>query len=503
MSTPQFSRRDFLKLAVLSTLGLAARPYASMADGSLACPVPPPSPGHVLSNEQRRRLKEAAYTFIAPDLQSARQMAIQIDFIEGRNEDASTMCGPLAIAILQHAGLLGPWVRRHDFWLLNPKLNLRPVQDTMPEILYDWYEFNTPIVENDWTDFPLMAGDMVYLHAGPGDTFEHVLVVTDVDEHGRAYTVSNFFVVNGTIIEKRLLYDPGAPGTGQFAAWADRSVRNKYGNTGNGGWRVWRVKDGRSLEFPGDQPSQKLRETLDALLLQANGEWYGEIKETRGARLYQFNPYAAFHPASTIKVPIALAFFHWLEGEAITDSRTYLSEHGVASRTYAQLLKAMLVESEELATENLTDMLSKAYLEQTWKSWDLNSTTIDPRRSSAIDTSTAFENLYRGHWISPDSRDYVLGLLATYTSNDAMRLGRLRSRLPKGTIIYNKRGSLVDWPRVVGDSGIVEIPGGPAYIFTFHGIGKGEASYEEIEATLDQTIDTFGDYLVEAAQSRL
>lgn len=501
MSVPQFSRRDFLKLALLGSLGLAARPYLKLADGSIACPIPPPSTGNVLSEEQRKRLIEAARAFIAPDLQSAREVALQVDFIEGRNEDASTMCGPLAIAILQTAALLGAWVSRHNFWLLNPKVNPRPLQDTMPDTLYDWYEFNSPIASSDWSAFPLMAGDVVYLHAGPGDTFEHVLVVTDVDEQGRAFTVSNFFVTNGTIIEERMLYDHNDPSAGQFAAWADRSVRNTYGNTGNGGWRLWRVKDGRSLEFPDEPAAVALRESLDALLLQANGEWYGQIKQLEGAWLYQFSPYAAFHPASTIKVPIALAFFHWLEDQAINNWRTYLNESGTGGRTYAQLLEAMLVDSEELATESLTDFLGKAYLEETWKTWGLSSTTIDPRRSSATEITSALENLYNGSWVSAESRGYLLNLLSTYTPNDETRLGRLRTRLPNETTIYNKRGSLVDWPRVVGDSGIVQMPGKPGYLFTLHGIGKGEASYEEMEATLDQAIDTFGDYLTSIAQN--
>lgn len=500
MSAPKFSRRDFLKLAALGSLGLAARPYLRISSRPAGCPVPPIS-GNVLSEEQRRRLIAAARTFIAPDLQSAREMAIQVDFIEGRNEDASTMCGPLAVAILQDAGLLGPWVSRHNFWLLNPKVNLRPVEDTMPETLYDWYEISSPIASNDWSAFPLIAGDVVYLHAGPGDTFEHVLVVTHVDEQGRAYTVSNFFVTNGTVIEERVLYDPADAARGQFAAWADRSVRNKLGNTGNGGWRVWRVKDGRSLEFPSEPAAVALRDTLDAQLFQAKGEWHGLIRQIGGPLLYQFNPYAAFHPASTIKVPIGLAFFHWLEDQAIDNWRSFVNESGTGGRTYAQLLEAMLVESEELATENLTDFLGKAYLEETWKAWGLTRTTIDPRRSSATETSTAFENLYSGSWVSEESRAYLLNLLSTYTANDDTRLGRLRLRLPNDAIIYNKRGSLVDWPRVVGDSGIVAMPNKPAFLFTLHGIGKAEAGYEEMEVVLDQAISTFGNFLIATTNS--
>jgi hypothetical protein len=84
--------------------------------------------------------------------------------------------------------------------------------------------------------------------------------------------------------------------------------------------------------------------------------------------------------------------------------------------------------------------------------------------------------------------------MSTYTSNDATRIGLLRSKLPRGSTIYNKRGSLVDWPRVVADSAIIQLPD-TAYIFTLHGLGRGQASYESLEATLASAVEIFGDYL--------
>lgn len=494
----QFSRREFLKLVSLSLFSVAAAPHLGRAwDGTPPyCPVTPKDQS-VLSPEQRHRLAAAAQSFVAADIASARQVALDIDFIEGRNEDASTMCGPLSIAILQRAGLLGAWARPHDFWLLNPRINDQPLENTFPAEFYDWHSFETPISTFDFSQDPLQAGDLVYLHAGTSGTFEHVLVVNRVDESGRAFAVTNFFIATGTIIEERMLYDPQQSGSGQFAAWADRSIRNTIGNTGDGGFRVWRVKDGASLEFPGDAASRKLREGLDALLLAAAGEWHGVIAQIGGPRFFEFDPYAAFHPASTIKVPIAMAFYEWLEAEAVDDWSTYLSEHGVQGRTYAQLLEAMLVNSEEEATEVLVDFLGKAKLEETWKGWGLVATHVDPRRSSASEIMKLFEGLYMGKWLKAESRAAILELMETYTANDEARIGTLRPRLPEGTRIYNKRGSLVDWPRVVADSAILQFPGtaAPAFIFTLHGLGKGAASYEELEATLQAAIDLFGDFL--------
>jgi len=490
-----FSRRDFLKLASLGTFSLAAPRWLLHPETRTLFP-PFPAASHRLTPAQRLRLAATAQTFIAPDLDSARQVALDIDFIEGRNEDASTMCGPLAIAILQRAGLLGLWAQPHDFWLLDPRSSSRQLEITFPPDLYEWLQFDNPIASTDFKADPLLPGDLVYLYAAPGDSFEHVLVVTRVDSASRAYTVSNFFIATGTIIEERLLYDPQQPGVGQLADWSNRSLRNQMGNTGGGGFDLWRVKDGRSLEFPNDAASVQLRSELDSLLLAAPGDWYGSIKQVGGPLLYQFNPYASFHPSSTIKVPVALGFYHWLEAQQLSDWPSYLAEHGKNGRSYAQLLEAMLVNSEEGATQVLVDFLGKAWLDQTWLGWGLEATRIDPRRSSARDLNSVFESLFAGDWVSPEARTQLLSLLSAYTPNDEARLGLLKARLPAAARIYNKRGSLVEWPRVVADSGLIELPDGQVYLFTLHGLGRGKASYEELEATLAQAVTAFGDFLV-------
>ncbi|MGH2583266.1 MAG: serine hydrolase [Anaerolineales bacterium] len=498
------SRRDFLKLASLSLLGLAARPrVAHYAPGEPPyCSIPPTSQ-EVLSPAQRQRLLEASRRFLAPDEASANQVALDIDFIEGPNEHSSTMCGPLAITILQSARLLGLWARPADFWLINPRDNPRPIENTFPSKEYLIYRFDQPASEFDFNSFPLVSGDLVYLNAGPGDTFEHALVVNHVDDHGRAHSVTNFFNPEGITIEERILYELRNPGVGQFRDWADRSLRNKYGNVGRGGFIVWRIKDSRRLEFPMDPASRKLRTDLDPLLQRARGDWFAEIKEMGASTLYQYNPYEGFHPASTIKIPIALAFYKWLDGQEISDRETYLREHGTAGRSFAQLLEAMIVDSEELATEVLTKFLKVGTLDALWENWGLEKTGIEPRRSSASEIVYILERFHAGYWISKESRTALLNLMSAYTPNDESRIGELRGKLPRGSVIYNKRGSLVEWPGVVGDSAIIELPGNPkephTYIFSMHGVGHGGAGYEEMEKTLSAAVQIFGDFLVNLA----
>lgn len=487
MKPDKLSRRDFLRLASLGFASLALRPgrFGVSPREALA---------QVLSYAQQQRLIAAARAYLAPDDDTAIQMAVAIDFVEGPFEGASNMCGPLSIRILQDAGLLGRWVSRNDFWLLNPRDNLDTLQETFPTELYHWFSYESPFSAHDFSAEPLMAGDFIYLTASPSDTFEHIFVVTRVDSAGRAYTVSNFLTEAGMVIEERMLYDPQQPGVGQVYDWADRSIRNTIGITGSGGYQIWRVNDARSLDFAQRGPARWLRDALDALFLNSSAAWYVQIEEIGGPLLYQFSPYSAFFPASTIKLPIALAAYAWIEEQDYTNWSSFLEEKGAGGRSYAQLLRAMLVDSEEEATELLVAHLGEAALEARWESWGLADTRVSPRRSSVRDLRTCFMAAYWGDWLNAASQKHLLGLLAAYTVNDEGRLGRLPQQLSAPMTIYNKRASLVSGPMTVADSGILEI-GERSFFFTGSALAGTGSSYEGLEAELDQAIALFGNYL--------
>ena len=500
------SRRDFLKLLPLG-LYSAGSIFPILPQSKLNARPPffpiGPTIFDVLSDRQKRTLVSASKHFLAPDEESANRVALEIDFIEGLNEHASNMCGPLSISILRRAALLGSWVEPRDFWLLNPREDLRTASNVFPNHLYDWFHFIEPIAQFDFFNFPLQAGDLLYLHGNQSDTFEHILAVNEVDHFGRAYTISNFFTDKGTVIEQRLLYDPNNQAAGQFKRWADRSIRNTIGNTGGAGFRVWRVKNGQRLFFPNDENSRTLRQSLDELFLAGQGRWYAEIREQSGRTIYQFNPFEAIHPASTIKLPIAMAFMNWFEEQLITDKQAYLSSKGTSGRSFQQLMQAMLVESEEEATEIIVQFLDPLWIEAIWSSWDFSRTKVNPRRSSAFELLNFFTELHDGKWLSMNSRSYLLNFLAEFSPNDETRIGLIKDSLSPDTIIYNKRGSLVEAPRILSDTGILSIPassGGERrkILFSFHGLGKDASSYESLEAILDQAIYIFGDYLTSA-----
>jgi hypothetical protein len=210
--------------------------------------------------------------------------------------------------------------------------------------------------------------------------------------------------------------------------------------------------------------------------------------------LYKFSPYSDFFPASTIKLPIALAAYAWLEEQDFSDWQAFLAQQGSGGRSYQQLLTAMLVESEEDATEALVAHLGEAVLEARWQGWGLADTRVEPRRSSVRDLRTCFLAAYRGRWLNKASQQHLLGLLSAYSVNDEGRLGRLKQRVRAPLTIYNKRASLVGGPMTVADSGIV-VAGARRFFFTASSIGGAGSSYEGLEAELDRVVDLFGLYL--------
>jgi len=195
-----------------------------------------------LTSEQRELLNQVAQSYIAETPEEAVEVAVRLGFL-GDYGTADMVCGPLALAILQGAGLVDSDIPLIDFFYLNP----RPGQDdwrvkkVFPEETFEKIEIETRIDQIDYTEHPLYAGDFLYLFAGDSGSFDHMLVVSRVDESGRAYSVNNFPTADGYMIREVMLYDPNNPGTGQFYDWTDRKYMD-IGRTGYGGFWLWRMK---------------------------------------------------------------------------------------------------------------------------------------------------------------------------------------------------------------------------------------------------------------------
>jgi hypothetical protein len=195
-----------------------------------------------LAQEQLIRLYEASLFFVALTYEQSKKISVLIN--QARFSDPSNTCGPLSMAILQKAGLLSEDLVAHDFFLINPDLgkDRLVIKSFFPPERYSNTRRKVRIDQEDWLTNPLLPGDFVYLYAGTGGNFEHMLVVTRVDSQGRAYSVTNFNTDQGFIINEALLYDPADPNAGLFSQWTEKQFA-KLGSTGYAGYEVWRLKE--------------------------------------------------------------------------------------------------------------------------------------------------------------------------------------------------------------------------------------------------------------------
>jgi hypothetical protein len=198
-----------------------------------------------LAESQPPDLLSAGAAFLAGDTLAANRVARQLDWLGWDGiEAANTMCGPLTWAILQQSGALpadiGGWSRGPEtFWLADPRTNGRP-WSLFPSELYRLFQFEQPLGDFDFTTFPLYPGDVLYTHSKQ-DGFDHMLVVTELDENGGRYTVTNLVQVvpiSQTTIERALLYNPNNPEVGLFKNEWRRDRQN--GRTGHDGFDVFR-----------------------------------------------------------------------------------------------------------------------------------------------------------------------------------------------------------------------------------------------------------------------
>jgi beta-lactamase class A len=204
-----------------------------------------------------------------------------------------------------------------------------------------------------------------------------------------------------------------------------------------------------------------LADQINQTLSTYGGDWNILIRADGSQTMYSHSSDQIVHVASIIKVPVAMLFFKMLEEQGVSpsDYPTYLSTRGVG-RTYQQLLKAMLVDSEESATGTLRTIITDSKMDVTTplQSWGAIHTNISKRHSTPDDIARLYESLYFGKAISPEGRKIILDYMSVYTPNDDTRLGVLRTSLPAGAQFYNKRGTVTEGILVVGDAALFTWP---------------------------------------------
>jgi hypothetical protein len=192
------------------------------------------------------------------------QMKVLAAQLGNKYDYGAAFCGPLSAQILKNAGLFDGKIQ--DLYNFNPYDEMDKINKLFPQSKFTQInKINSGISIGDskvWEQTPLKAGDFMYLGAKslhskpPIDTFEHMLVVSDVDSQGRAYSTTNYTTDGGKthIVERVLLYDPTNTSNpnAMFNKWTNSADKNQYGNTGHDGFLIV-----RPLESTIDEATQK------------------------------------------------------------------------------------------------------------------------------------------------------------------------------------------------------------------------------------------------------
>lgn len=216
----------------------------------------PPTPTATMTARQKaeEKLWQASLDFLAFTPEDADQVARRIDFASGPHESADNACGPLTVAILKAGGYLPEDASEHEMWLLCPREEIPEChgmetleREFFPTDEYDYIQVEESIGTYDWKKNPLQPGDWLYLFVLKGisnyNGFDHMIVVTRVDESGAAYSVTNINYGEGFVITEALLYDPNNPGEGLFYDLTNDRHRKELGMTGTAGFLLIRAKN--------------------------------------------------------------------------------------------------------------------------------------------------------------------------------------------------------------------------------------------------------------------
>jgi beta-lactamase class A len=470
------------------------------------------------------QLAQAANAYLADTAEKADAVARQLHYLDGKTESASLMCGPLAAAILRDAGLLpgdfGPVQDLHTYWLAKPDVDGRP-WTLFPDQDYELFHFTTPIKQFDFLSWPLRPGDFVYTYSRRVG-FEHMFIVTEVDEQGRAYTVTNQYQLDKTYrIQRLLLYDPADPAAG---AIQNQFSNPKLGRTGligfdvlrrrgvglppgslyaysvqpgdtlpviagkfyttlqgiavlNGGVDLAHLSMGQILiipvntaELPVQLPSGvDLQKQVDAILTSApSGYWGVYIENLNTGQVIAANTEEMFYMASTLKLAIGvstMAYFDANPGASLEDGP------GNHARSYDQLLQAMLIPSEEEATTMLLEWLEGQegfHVQELVESWGLVHTGIGKLMSTPADLGLLWKRLYVGELLSTELTRKLLDILRTPSAGDELRIGAGLPEQARPGLAHKNGTSFESGLGVVADAGVVEA-GGTAYVIVVVG----------------------------------
>lgn len=219
-------------------------------------------------------------------------------------------------------------------------------------------------------------------------------------------------------------------------------------------------------------------------------DWYILIRDANtGNNLFERNADSSFPPASMIKIPTAMAVLSILQdqGRTLEDLKTT----GINGRNFDSLLEAMVVRSEESATDALEYFArGENQLRKKLDGWGLVNTKYDPRTSTASELLNSLELLNTGTALNRENTQYLLNLMDAFTENDQILLGKFNTQLPECEF-QNKRGTMLN-PTIVADMGILKC-GENSWYLVVAGTPSVDstATFEDIQASIESFAATF------------
>lgn len=186
-----------------------------------------------------------------------------------------------------------------------------------------------------------------------------------------------------------------------------------------------------------------------------------------------------FSAASTIKLPLLIAFFQDVDAgkikldeklatrkDLIADQAGFLQWQPVGTQyTALDTASLMIIISDNTATNMVIDRLGGIEkVNERFKSWGLKDTVINSLLSdmkgtnvtTSKDLARAVTLLVNDKLLSPQSKEMALGILKRTRTRSLLPSG-----LEKGATISHKTG---DIGFVIGDSGVITMPNGKRYV---------------------------------------
>jgi beta-lactamase class A len=241
-----------------------------------------------------------------------------------------------------------------------------------------------------------------------------------------------------------------------------------------------------------------LEQQLASLVAGRSGEYGIAALDLHTGHTVSINGDTAFPMASTVKLAVAAAYLTQVDyGRRTLDQ-------SIGGRSATSLLEAMLVRSDNYATDLLIRNLGGPKTVQQWVSWhgltgisvDRNIAQLlrdrrdlkDPRDSSTpLAMIGLLKKLETGNVLKPQSRTFLQTMMARCVTGS----NRIRALLPAGTRVEHKTGTLSG---LTDDVGFITLPDGrriAVAIFARYGSNRPRTIAEAARAIYDGFAETF------------